>query len=215
MDIGLENWLNAQNWEGLDEERGSFSMISPNKYTLLATPLKQAEYPEAARIASLWQTAAQNKANLAATSSEKEKFATCKAISKCVYYSAVHPNENDEIYACKDEKGNIHGFMVLSVESDHVYVNYLVTNPNNIRSSVNENVPKVEGAGTCLLKQAEKIAFEKSKWEGVVLTPVSSAIAFYQKLGFSFDHFLGCRMSKTLAVIASSITPKIEDLAVA
>lgn len=182
------------------------------KYTLRVERINLYGYSDIARITTIWQEIAEEKGSLAPTSSERARFYSCKSISQSIYYSASYPDYGKEIYACKDEKGTVQALMVLSVRTNNVYVDYLVTSPNNIRSSVNDCEPdKVEGAGSSLLRKAEQIALERGK-ESVDLIPLSTAVAFYEKLGFTHA---GYGMKKTIAKIAEHITPEIKGLAVA
>jgi hypothetical protein len=97
-------------------------------------------------------------------------------------------------YICKDKNGNDQGMMKTEMKVNQVYVAFLVTNPINIRSKVNENEPnKVKGAGTCLLLKAEEIALNEGK-DSVSLYPLPTAVSFYEKNGFAKTN--GGKMSK-------------------
>lgn len=159
---------------------------------------------EAAKIAAAWKTVAFEKANLATVENEKNQFYACANISDCVASSLEYPSANKSYYTCKDKLGNDQAMMVCQVNYDHVYVNFLVTNPHNIHSTVNDREPnKVKGAGTCLLQKAEEIAIKEGK-EFVCLTPLPTAVSFYEKNGFVKS---GWGMIKTVEKAEAAVLP--------
>jgi hypothetical protein len=162
------------------------------------------DYPTASKVISAWANVAQEKAiNPLTTDVEKDQFNGCRWISNTIVDCLTYPATNYSIYACKDTEGNIQGAMVLEVMLSHIYIDYLVTNPINIRSAVNQHeLKKVTGAGTCLLHKAEEVAIQYGK-ETIRLTPLKSAINFYLKNGFSYINYY---MVKTVNKIHDLIT---------
>lgn len=157
----------------------------------------------AAKVASVWAENAREKALLTTNETERKQFIACANISSSIASALEFPNDYRTFYTCKDEKGNDQGMMVVQAQQNHVYVALLVTNPINIRSSVNDNEPnKVQGAGTCLLNKAEEIAIMEGK-DYVRLTPLNSAVAFYKKNGY---HFEGWSMVKTVLKIEENMS---------
>lgn len=158
-----------------------------------------------AKVARVWESVAREKAQIATDPTERTQFISCANISSSIATSLQFPSDYRSYYTCKDEQGLDQAMMILEVKSNHVYVAYLVTNPINIRSSVNENEPdKVKGAGTCLLQKAEEIAIHEGK-ESIKLYALSSAITFYEKNGFHSDGWGG--MTKTIQKIEEEIYP--------
>lgn len=93
-----------------------------------------------------------------------------------------------EIFLCKDGRDCIQGIMEISEKTSKIYVNFLATHPNNLRSHLNEQEPnRVTGAGSLLLWKAKQIAVERGKKE-VELQATSLSIGFYQKQGFMQPH---------------------------
>ena len=154
---------------------------------IYAEKISSYHYSEAQKIASLWASVAQEKANLAIIPSEKSQFVACSNISSGIANYLSSPLYHRNIYVCKDQDGTSLGMMSLSINYDRVYIELLVTNPINIRSSVNDHEPnKVSGAGSTLLLQAEEIAIKEGK-NFVYLTPLNTAVGFYKKNGYEFE----------------------------
>lgn len=162
------------------------------------------DYPSAAKISCLWEKIAIEKAEKAKEPGEAEQFRACSNISSWIGDALTYPNSAYDIYVCKDEVGNYQGMMAIKVEIRQIYISYLVTNPINIRSPLNDTeTKKVTGSGTSLLQKAEQIAIEEGK-STVALTPLESAIAFYKKNEFSGAGFY---MRKTVQKVGNHITP--------
>ncbi len=164
-----------------DEEQRNF-----NNNALIAPPqlcVEKITEPQetVAKIVSIWQRVAGNKGKQATILSEKSQFIDCLTVSSLIL-GTLQPLS---AYICKDENANSQGMMMLQLKTDHVYIQYLVTNPINIRSSVNNGeTKKVRGVGTCLLNKAEEIAVQEGKGS-IQLHSFASAVPFYRKGGFS------------------------------
>ncbi len=193
-----------------DEKTPSDPIINLNN-NLRAELVCIDDYPTARKVISAWASIAKEKANNPlATDSEKDQFSGCEWISKAVASCLSDSDDESLIYVCKDKEGNIQGAMVVDVLWSHVDIDYLVTNPINIRSIVNEHESKkVAGAGTCLLQKAEEVAVESGK-KSIKLYPLTSAINFYLKNGFSYINYC---MVKTVHKIHDSITVPYFDVA--
>lgn len=167
------------------------------------------DYPSAKKVASAWKKAAKEKSRVAKKEKEKDQFDDCEWVSGM--FQKIFANKPaGYAFVCKDEKGNYQGMMHLSVNPEYVKIDFLVTNPTNIRSSVNASeTKKVTGAGTALLKKAEQIAVENGKSE-IKLTSRPSALAFYIKNGFYNGGKSLWNMSKTVQKIDSQITPLLQ-----
>ncbi len=134
---------------------------------------------EAIKVASLWKDIALDKAERDINASEQ--FIACVNVCTAI---ELYLDDSKRCYFCEDGMGNIQGMMVLQMDPFQVQVSELVTNPINIRASVNENeVNKVRGVGTYLLQIAEEIAKNNGKCS-VYLHHGSSSIAFYKKNGY-------------------------------
>ena len=105
----------------------------------------------------------------------------------------VHIREfyDSEIYylCLQKETEKVEGIMVISADKTilgkrrYVSVELLMTNPKNIPHPSLPKMEKVRGAGSLLLKQAERIA-RVSHMSGVALIPVTEAMQFYYTFGF-------------------------------
>lgn len=151
-----------------------------------------ANYPGVIQMTHAWEAIAKQKeAAIDAEEStfEENAFVDCRLMCDGIRYSMENPHPIQEIYACKDRKGNIQGLMVLSIGENDLSIAHLVTHPNNICSfEKHQESDRVRGAGSCLMRKAEEIALERNKREGIVLSPTPLAIPFYEKLGFILEY---------------------------
>jgi histone acetyltransferase (RNA polymerase elongator complex component) len=175
--------------------------------------IRQADFPEIAKIARCWQTVAEEKRSGAKLDTDKTQFDNCADITQMIArdiqnekFTLVH-----NTYACEDSQGHIQGLMTLSEKVHEIYICYLVTNPIHIRSSVNEKeTGRMRGIGTYLLKIAEEVALEKGK-KRILLSPFLSTIPFYEKNGFAFCNFM--YMSKKVEQTSQKAATVFERLA--
>ena len=94
-------------------------------------------------------------------------------------------------FACQSPENNILGLILLSKEPIHpmfqkepiVQVDLLLTSPSHIHTSMTDSATRVSGIGRILMSHAEKIAKERGA-EGVMLIPETSAIGFFERLGY-------------------------------
>jgi uncharacterized protein YukE len=76
-------------------------------------------------------------------------------------------------------------------KKDHVYIDFLMTNPKTLIDG------KSKGAGTAAIKAVAKKSMDMGKGGAVKLWAVSSAIPFYEKVGFVRDNPNGHNMTLT------------------
>ena len=185
----------------------SIEKLFAGKRPLKVERIDLKDYPQAAKVARVWSDTARQKQAAASSDGDKEKFGDSAWISGWIGSDLSSSNSSfHEAYVCKDGKGKEQGIVLITKETESIYVNLLVTNPNNIRSPLNEKEPdKVEGAGSALIERTETRALELGK-KRVRLTALHSAKPFYLKKGFEES---GGNMIKTLDKIAKEITPKI------
>lgn len=159
------------------------------KRPLRVKKIDPVDYTTVAKIAREWDVIAKKKGRV---TSESGIFDDCCNISKLVSQCLEHPQESDWLFdtafVCEDEKKHIQAVALIDecgtccLQSDEAYVKlvHIVTHPHNIRSSVNrDEYERVEGSGTALIK-----AIAQQTMRGIYLESISSAIPFYQKLGF-------------------------------
>ena len=179
--------------------------VEKNQMGLRAEKISPFERATAAKVAEVWKKIAREKATLAILETEKTQFEDCADLSDWISDTLSDLEPEESAYVCKDKKGNEQAIIVYTLESEELYVDYLVTNPINIRSAVNDTEKsKVKGAGTCLLKKMEEIALREGK-NAVSLCPLGSAVGFYEKNGFLQDGFWG--MKKVMNKVTENITP--------
>ncbi len=162
--------------------------------------------PEIGKIARTWQKQAHTmelKANKLRDPSEqvyRDAGIISVLIAECIEkQSKLYGEIYTQIFVCRDDERNPQSIALtnhMSGPDGHLKIAHLVTNPKNIRSaSINQKQTKrVQGAATAIIvhlaKQcfAKKIAWKnKSKnpdIKGIYLESTSSAISFYEKLGF-------------------------------
>lgn len=138
---------------------------------------------QAAQTALLWHKIALEKEKNAI---ETAQFQDCKNLSEQMSMFLAYDWRSYDFYGSKDRNENYQSMMALTLKPESVYIEYLVTNPINIRSSVNDlETEKVTGAGTTLLRYAEQIASQNGK-QTVSLFPLPSSTPFYKKNKFTF-----------------------------
>lgn len=143
------------------------------------------EYSKIRAVARRWQMSAKDKADKTA-GTERARFKDCAYISECVFDHCGRKwtMTRKRLYACKDGSGTVHGLALVANNFPQLSVEYLVTNPVNIRSVVNENEPnRVEGAGRAFCQYAEKEATRRGL-TSIRLNPLDSSQEFYCKVGF-------------------------------
>lgn len=154
------------------------------------------------KIASLWQRIALKKLNkLDKSSSEFRIF--CVAENICLQIAQIAESlsmpdlgKKQEILLVKDDqKQDIHAIGLISFFHGDIEIDYLVTHPRNIRSSINEKEPdRIFGAGTCLinyLKQARMLA----TCSKITVCTWKMGTGFYEKLGFRKIEAEPCSLS--------------------
>lgn len=159
--------------------------VDPVATKLYIKKLNFYEKEDAAKVAAVWQDVAKEKEEKAQTLVEKIQFRACGYIVSEVEDSLLSARYNEEAFVCLDEAGNEQGFLIAEMRLNEIYVEWLVTNPINIRSSLNDSEPlQVKGAGTTLLREMEELA-SKTNRARVALYPLQSAIPFYEKNGYT------------------------------
>lgn len=178
-----------------------------NGFGLRVEKVSLERYPAASRVLSAWERVAMEKWRNTMNVEEREQFQNCRQIARCVRGSLEDPDEEEEIYFCLDRFGNIQAAIVLEpLEEDELHIDFLVTNPINIRSEANKDeTQKVRGAGSLLLREAERIAM-KGNQSRVSLSPLPGAIEFYRKNGYSGDRWGS--MMKNVKLISDTIAPQ-------
>lgn len=156
----------------------------------------------ASEAADNWVINADNKEQLATSNEEITQFFDCSNNSAIISKYLKEKNPYWRYFLCKDNQGNFQGMMTVRVQDDHVLISYLVTNPNNIRSSLNDHEPNtMRGVGTQLLKKAEGIALLEGK-KNVCLDALPSSVGFYEKLGYQKLNEDSFQMYKVTASIS-------------
>ena len=179
----------------------------PLKRSLKIEKISRADFPSVAKIARQWQKIAVAKEQEARNSwtLSPDQFHNCAWVSTQVANTLAGFGWN-EVFVCKDGESRVQGIMITTVLTNGIYVDYLVTHPQNIRSSLNDHeIGRVASAGSSLLQYAEKRAQELNK-RSVYMRPLELAKPFYQKMGYKE---LGGYMIKTIEKVEQISTPLI------
>lgn len=108
-------------------------------------------------------------------------------------------------FACYDIHHLLRGLIFLSPPwlagprykgQPHLVVELLLVDPEHIASPLVRAAEQIKGIGTALMSKAEEIASQEGA-NGIILSSDSSAIGFYQRLGYQED---GTFMKKDISV---------------
>jgi hypothetical protein len=150
----------------------------------------------------LWKTAAIDKKCRTSSPQEQERFDDCFQAASSVGDKLLNRSQNQEFYVCRDKSSTIQAVLCFTEKQRSIYIDWLVTNPVNIRSEINRfETGKVRGAGSCLLKAAERISLEKGK-EYVHLHTLHNSIGFYEAHGYEPYEISWCHVMKSAEQIA-------------
>jgi len=184
-----------------------------SNHYLTVEKVEPKNYSQVAEIAESWAEIAYKKAADPEVKSEWEEyqFAACSSISsKFGYILGTEDKKAKRTYLCRDSKGKEQGMMLLSVKRHSIYIDFLTTNPRNIRSFLNDKEQdRVQGAGEALIRFAQNQALQFSK-DYVYLHTVPKAEHFYKKMGFEL--IKRCRMQKTAERIRNEFPPPSIEL---
>ena len=105
----------------------------------------------------------------------------------------------------------IQGIGIVSTTKNFVLLKDIVTNPQNIRSSVNTiTAEKLHGVGTSIIAHIAKICLSEGK-EGVFLSSLKEAEGFYERCGFE-NLFLDEDVLRSMFISAKKLqTPEISS----
>jgi hypothetical protein len=179
--IQISNKLQILNTNPTNKEKTNNS--------LNARELTDDEKIELTKITKTWDAFARNKAKQVSTSQKVFE----DSISLCNYIiSALNNNQAKyRFFICTQSQKNLDveaiavtSEKVSSAVKPYLYVEYLMTHPKNIRSTLNENEPhRVTGAATKIISHLTEVA-QKANMSEIHLYSLNSARGFYQKNGF-------------------------------
>lgn len=123
---------------------------------------------------------------------------------------------SDKFYfACYDDN-QLEGCMFLlpSIKANYPFTKYprylvidlIMTNPNNISSSLMEMATRTSGVGSALIRKAEHLA-KSENFHGLILYPYPSAIGFYKRMGFKM---LNDDLMKKKLPASTQVIPKTD-----
>lgn len=170
--------------------------ISFEKPALNVTMLKPTakNKREIKKIIETWKQVANAKAALTQTEAQLFNDSTWIGTligNKLASTSADESRKNNmRIVVCHDSQHRLpQAIAIIENQTDdanvrYKYVDFLMTNPINIRSSVNnDELHRVAGAATAVLTKVGQLCL-KEKIETIKLWGINSAIPFYHKVGF-------------------------------
>lgn len=145
--------------------------------------LKEISFDEMHAILVSWDKLSRDKQELVESAKEWDQFETNREVCQD-FLKKLNLGDRSQFYLCQVGDDPKAVMATKDFDPSSLEIVYLITNPINIRSSVNDSEEnRVKGAGTFLLQEAEKIAVVK-KMERVVLSSLSTAVEFYKKNGY-------------------------------
>lgn len=161
--------------------------------------LEKSNFEKIGKTAREWQNNAIKKKS-GSINNEKNIFDDSSTISKLIAECMEKPAETAHLYnritAVKDRTLNIHQSISVTKENyeicsysgsylgKYIKIVHIVTNPNNVRSKVNNReYTRVEGASTALIAHFAKECLKQNA-KGLYLESTVSAKTFYEKIGF-------------------------------
>jgi len=157
---------------------GKYITIKPGDYQ---------DYRKFSKIAASWEKKAVDKCEELRKKGiggiELDLFDSCQSISKNLskYFQEPNYSLDDEVYVCKDNEENVQGFLTFFTAGNYFCITALLTNPENIGSSL--NLEPIRGVGHVLLGYAERRAVVLKK-EWIKVFPLPSAEPFYKRRGY-------------------------------
>ncbi|HSX13885.1 MAG TPA: hypothetical protein VLE96_05645 [Chlamydiales bacterium] len=148
---------------------------------------EETNFPALNAIVLVWEKLARYKQDDSETVEELRQFEVFSSVCHDIIKKLNFDNcSSCQFYLCTDFRNNPQAVMILKDhEPQSIELVYILTNPNNLRSAVNEKESnRVTGAGSFLLCCAEAIARAKKK-VFVKLSSLASAIDFYKMNGYT------------------------------
>jgi hypothetical protein len=161
-------------------------------------------YPEARKVVMTWTSEAKKKHQRAQEETDLLQFNSAVKVGqsfvKDLQAEIKTPTQSAELYACQ-HRGEPQGLMLLSKQPNYIKIEWLMTNPKNLRSPQNDPKSIVAGVGT----HAERVALESGK-SAVHVSSAGSARGFYMdKLGYkSEDPWDPTLLNKTIHVLTNN-----------
>lgn len=159
------NFSPASDWEQKSDSPAI--VVSP----LQVKEVELKDFPNVLEIIDLWTNFAREQRNLVECA-KKERFTDCVQVLHLMTSALKHPR-CDEIFACRNDSGDVRGLMQIKEEGSFLEIVALVANPLHLGT----------GAGVSLLRKAEEIARSRGKKE-IHLTSTLSATQFYHRYGY-------------------------------
>lgn len=158
--------------------------------TLNVEQVPSEKVAEIRKIAKEWEKIAKAKSIASSEDSANVRLSDCAWIAAKLAAKTNELAMKDKIFTCKDGLGTVQGLALVSDKvPTELYVEYLVTNPINIRCKVNElELDRVEGTGRAFCQFAAIEAPKHGK-KLIRLQPTRSAENFYLKCGYKWDNF--------------------------
>ncbi len=187
--------------------------------------------PEIAKIARKWQRWARTRQYRAKKIKDvtENVFMDSYTISLLIAECLEKPHDTyktvyTQIFVCRDTSSNPQSIALtnhLSGPKGYLKIAHLATNPNNIRSPINnQQKERVQGAATAIIVHLAKQCFAKKiDWKdkslhpeikGIFLESIDSAIPFYEKLGF--ERFLDVKSEEEFCTPMRLKAEKMQQL---
>lgn len=144
------------------------------------------EYSQLERIASVWEQTATNRQSTETNNLIYLRLGDCGDIASYIASDcntlASKPDPNAHFIVCttkaRDEQNTVAGIMEYSLDEGKFWIDYLVTNPQNIGAT-----GEMKGAGSALLERAQLEA-QTAGFQDICLLALRRARTFYLQQGF-------------------------------
>lgn len=155
-------------------------------------PLGDPTYEKVRKIAREWQKRASQKNNNPDYDPIlSDSYTINKLIAQCVELPKECAWIYDEVFLCRDEALGLPQAIALTKKESRnlengrfVKIAHIATNPNNIRSKVNESeLTRIEGASTAIINHLAQRCLKEGA-DGIYLEATATARPFYEKMGF-------------------------------
>ena len=159
---------------------------------------------------SEWEITAWKKETLSTSTEDKELFSDLWLVAFGANVDTSLQSHNSLCVICKSPSSPevIQAISLFTKQKEHIFLNFLITNPHNIRAPINEfEEDKVCGAGSAIIQHLFKVCIEENL-ERIRLLSTDSSIEFYTKMGFT--PILG--PNKCMQITAEEIQERLSNI---
>lgn len=165
------------------------------------------------KITETWRTTALHKARQA-QGSDRLQFDNSASLAEWIDEEIDEKGQDPElrVFLCRDIEFNAPQAIAITSDINNknkpsLHLNYIATNPINIRSIVNatEN-HRLAGAGTAMIYHLAQVCLQENKHK-ITLTALDEAKTFYEKIGFKESRNTYCAFTMRKATFHTLKNP--------